>query len=175
MKAIAGFDKYFISETGEVTNSRTKRILKYDINSAGYRRVTLSQDGEVTRLFVHRLVALHYLPNPGDLPWINHKDSDKLNNNSANLEWCTPSHNRLHAFKSGTSLVGEGHCNSKWTEVTVRAVCTLIDGGMSRGDIIAATGVNRYLVDDLRRGKAWTHVTKEYKFSRKCNDYPERE
>lgn len=52
---------------------------------------------------VHRLVGVVFIPNPQNLPQINHKDGDKMNNAAINLEWCTPSQNQLHAYRTGLS------------------------------------------------------------------------
>jgi hypothetical protein len=51
--------------------------------------VSLSKDGKAKPFRVHRLVAVAFIPNPDNLPIINHKDENKLNNNADNLEWCT--------------------------------------------------------------------------------------
>ena len=58
-----------------------------------YLRVCLKKDGKYKVHPVHRLVALAFIPNPDNLPQINHKDENKYNNNVENLEWCTPSYN----------------------------------------------------------------------------------
>lgn len=59
----------------------------------GYLRVTLSKDGINKDIYIHRLVATVFLPNPNNLPVINHKDENKLNNCIENLEWCTYEYN----------------------------------------------------------------------------------
>lgn len=90
-------DKYSVSDEGYVRNDKTSRILKPDINSKGYYRVICS----LKRYFIHRLVAIHFIPNPDNKPQVNHKDSNKLNNHHSNLEWMTNSENNLHAYKNG--------------------------------------------------------------------------
>ena len=63
--------------------------------SRGYERVTLySGNRELHKqIFVHRLVALAFIPNPNNYPCINHIDENKLNNHVSNLEWCTHKYN----------------------------------------------------------------------------------
>ena len=90
-------DKYEVSSLGYVRNIKTSHILKGDLNSKGYLRVSLSGK----RYFIHRLIAILYVPNPLNLLQVNHKDLDKTNNNSNNLEWCTNDYNTEHSYLNG--------------------------------------------------------------------------
>lgn len=68
------------------------------VNKAlGYRMLSLSKDGKTKQFFVHRLVAEAFVPNPNNYPMVNHKDEDKTNNNSSNLEWCTAKYNMAYS------------------------------------------------------------------------------
>ena len=69
------------------------RILKEYFNKSGYKQVTLVVNNKAKRFILHRLVAKTFIPNPNNLPQINHKDEDKTNNCAKNLEWCTCSYN----------------------------------------------------------------------------------
>ena len=77
------------------------RILKWTINNKGYAYVDLRINKKTCRQLVHRLVALTYIPNPKNLPLVNHKDFDPLNNKVDNLEWCTASENIQYSAKRG--------------------------------------------------------------------------
>ena len=55
--------------------------------------VRLSKDGKSTHFTLHRLLAVHFIPNPNNLPFVNHIDENKLNNSINNLEWCTQVYN----------------------------------------------------------------------------------
>lgn len=99
---IEGCEHYHINNEGVVMNIKTGRVLKTDLNNCGYRRVTFwSENQERIRVFVHKLVAIHFIDNPDNKDMVNHIDGNKLNNHYSNLEWCTCSENTIHAFKTG--------------------------------------------------------------------------
>lgn len=100
-KAIKGFEgRYAVSDTGLIMNvGNTKRngnILKGCLDKYGYLRVTLRKSpGERSSksFLVHRLVAVNFIPNPKELPCINHKNEHKTDNRVENLEWCDVQYN----------------------------------------------------------------------------------
>lgn len=69
------------------------RILKSCEDKDGYLFIRFSHGGKRISRRIHRLVAMAYIPNPKDLPFINHKDEDKKNNRVENLEWCDTDYN----------------------------------------------------------------------------------
>lgn len=91
---------YQVSNLGRVKSlgndkTRKEKILKPKINSNGYCAVDLCNRGIYIKynVLVHRLVAQAFIPNPDNLPVINHKDECKTNNHISNLEWCTQKYN----------------------------------------------------------------------------------
>lgn len=94
------FDNYAVSSFGKVQNTITKKTLLPEVDS-GYNRIVLSSHGTKAKMFVHRLVASAFLPNPDsdDQVFINHKDADKLNNVVSNLEWCSQRQNMTQRTK----------------------------------------------------------------------------
>lgn len=115
-KDIIGYENmYQISNTGQVRSvdrivfagkhyvpTRIKGcIIKTRISKNGYVMVTLSNKSKTKHLYVHRLVAEAFIPNPDNKREVNHKDTNKLNNNVNNLEWTTSSENKIHAHKNG--------------------------------------------------------------------------
>lgn len=89
---------YMVSNLGNVKSLNYLRngkegILKPKEDRYGYMQVVIRKDGKNKNYTVHRLVAQAFLPNPDNLPQVNHKDEDKTNNNVDNLEWCSPKYN----------------------------------------------------------------------------------
>lgn len=90
---IKGYENYEVTTTGEVINVKTGRILKPGKDGGGYLFVILSKNGIKKNFHIHRLVAESFIPNPDNLPCVNHKDEDKTNNLVTNLEWCDCKYN----------------------------------------------------------------------------------
>lgn len=78
---------------------RHSRVLKPNLKRDGYLHLTLSERNKQTYSNVHRLIAKAHLPNDDNLPQVNHKNGNKTDNRSINLEWVTASSNHLHRFR----------------------------------------------------------------------------
>lgn len=98
---INGFDNYAISNYGNIKNIKNNKILTPYINEHGYKEYHFCQNGIRKSFKIHRLVALYFVENVDKKPYVNHIDGDKLNNNAANLEWCTAKENDEHARRMG--------------------------------------------------------------------------
>lgn len=103
---------YEVNEKGEVRSlyhwnghkyEKRKKpyILKQSNTTTGYKKVELVKDGKRKSLKVHRLVAIAFIPNPMNKPYINHIDGNPINNCVENLEWCTQHENVVHAYETG--------------------------------------------------------------------------
>lgn len=89
---IKSFDTYRKGPNGSIRICKG-RILKPWTTKNGYLLVNLYKNGKKKKFYVHRLVAEAFLPNPDNLPEVNHKDENKLNNNVENLEFCDCKYN----------------------------------------------------------------------------------
>ena len=92
--------------------SKERKLKPYN-NGYGYMLVDMRKNGKRYMRLVHRLVADAFLPNPDNLPQINHIDGNNSNNKLSNLEWCTCSENQYHAFKNNLKPCNFNHPNSK--------------------------------------------------------------
>ena len=90
-----------------------EKILKPQMSGYGYLIVGLYNKKTKNKKFiVHRIVAQAFIPNPNNLPQVNHISGIKTDNSISNLEWCTNSENQLHAYKIGLKHNKIG-CNNK--------------------------------------------------------------
>lgn len=89
---IKSLDRWIKRSDGKMHFERS-RIMALSKSSNGYLQVNLRKNGTFKRFNVHRLVALAFIPNPYNLPQVNHKDENKQNNCVENLEWCTVKYN----------------------------------------------------------------------------------
>ena len=160
---IDGYKNYQVSNTGIVKNSKTGKI-RAVVKRRGYDSVKLSSEGKEKTFFVHRLVALAFIPN--DNPkrkQVNHKDGDHYNNHVDNLEWVTAKEDTKHALENKLS---------KGRSVKVRCLTKEGKEVAIYDNIITAakaTGANDRHISCVCRGKRnttggyrWEYVSKEY-------------
>lgn len=102
-----GFSKYYVLEDGSVIsknygNTNKEKELRGKVTKDGYIELLLRDDnGNRKYIRKHIFVAMAFIPNPDNLPQVNHKDGDKFNCRVSNLEWCTQSYNIRHGIDIG--------------------------------------------------------------------------
>ena len=99
---IPGFEHYVISTDGEVINTRTLNRLKGWYNEDGYQRLKLTNVKSFSLQYVHRLVALAFIPKIEGKPEVHHKDDDRKNNKKSNLAWVTHQENIDFIYNHGS-------------------------------------------------------------------------
>ena len=142
MKEINGFPGYFITPDGKVYTTRKcsgnpKGELreKAQLNDRkGYKRLKLSNSGKHKAFRVHRLVAEAFIPNPDNLPQVNHIDEDKSNNHVDNLEWVTARQNQHHsAYQQAKLYILENKNGEKFEVFNLNKWCR--DNKMGRRNL----------------------------------------
>lgn len=138
LAVIESYPNYLVTVSGVVISlARGKpKVITGRQTRHGYIYVDLWKEGKVTTKSVHRLVAEAFLPNPDNLPQVNHIDEDKTNNHVSNLEWCTCQHNNAYSkakwyvFKSPEGELVEVY--------NLRKFCR--EQGLSQGSMSNLTG-----------------------------------
>ena len=159
-------NQYLISNYGRVKNAKTGRILKPEIDPHGYCIVSLEfRQGHQfrrERVKVHRMVALRFIPNYFGLPYVNHIDGNKTNNNITNLEWCTPQQNAKHAVDNGLHDINTFKFSAcKLTAEDVKWIKKhYIPRDKDYGAIALGRkfGVNSTTIRDAASGKSYKHI-----------------
>ena len=134
VQTVNNHPNYSIDEYGNIKNIKRDKQLKPYLTPKGYYKVVLNG----THYFVHRLVALNFIPNPDsdNLVQVNHIDGNKLNNHIDNLEWVTCKKNINHAVESGlTNQSNDKNNHSKLTKEDVIKIRQLISEGMMQKDV----------------------------------------
>ena len=116
-RAVPGYEGlYEVSNIGNVRNVRRNTLLRLQKTNKGYIRVSLCKNGIQTGFQVHRLVAQAFIPNPNNLPQVNHRDENPSNNNVDNLEWCTAKYNINYGtarIRSINTKIKNGYINEE--------------------------------------------------------------
>lgn len=164
---------YEVSNIGEVRNATTKKVLSQYTDKDGYKQTTIVINGRQYHPGVHRFVAIAFIPNPDNKPEVNHKNGVKYINVVDNLEWATCSENIKHAFDTGLkfSILGSNNVLSHYTDKQIMKVCELLEKNISNKNISKRTGVDRKYITDIKKGRRWKHISRNYNI--KSEKYPE--
>lgn len=161
-KPVIGFSNYEVSSLGRFRNVKRGKFLKPSWNKGRqYLYANFVQDGVRKNCRAHRVVAIHFIENPENLPQVNHKDCDKDNNRADNLEWVGRSRNMEHAKENGRmwSHKGELAYNSKLKNETVLKIVEEHKKGKSHSEVARMFGTNYSNVAHIIRGSRWGTIT----------------
>lgn len=148
----------FIKGRNNSFSPRKSKIIKGEIDKDGYHVVTLTHNRLVKKYKVHRLVAIHFVPNVENKPQVNHIDNVKNNNVVANLEWVYPSENSLHMKKCNRQATGEKVGNSKLCAKKVLEIRGLCKGGVSYNHIASTYDVYVSTIYKINKRETWKHL-----------------
>lgn len=153
---------YFITEDGRVFNSKSKKFLSSTVRNRRYHKIGLFLNyGIKTDFLIHRLVAECYIPNPDNLPQVNHIDGNKANNHYSNLEWCTSGENIKHSHLLGLTRPKRGEkCNfAKLTKEDIIEIKKLYENGdLYQREIAEKFNVQQSAISRIINNKRWKHL-----------------
>jgi hypothetical protein len=158
---------YEVSDIGEVRSMRRSLVMTLGRTAKGYLTVGFSDlvHGRQKTNRVHRLVAVAFIPNPDNLPEVNHLDGVKDHNHVDNLEWTTPRGNHKHAWGLGLRtrehlpiLRGALSTSAVLTEAVVAEARAAHRAGASLKSLARRFGVHRRTITHAVRGLTWSTV-----------------
>lgn len=149
------YHNYIITKEGSIISKKTGKQLYVHVNKKGYNFVRLKWGGKGRTMLVHRVIAELFIPNPDNLPEVNHKDGNKSNNNHWNLEWCTRKHNVEHAVATGLHHRGQSSGQSKLTNDQAEQLRGLHRQGWLQKDLATRFGITQARVSDIVHHKTY--------------------
>jgi hypothetical protein len=162
-KDIPKYDKYQVSDGGNIRNKASKQILspRNNYRGKGYLKVALFASGIRKDFYIHRLVYSVFKKEIGYNLEINHIDGNPKNNNLHNLEESTHTENIRHAFKLGlvNTLKGEKHLKHKLSEKQVNRIREEFETGLfTQKQLSQKYYVHPSNIGYIIRRKIWTHI-----------------
>jgi len=105
---IEGYTDYLIFPDGKIYSNKTHKFLSTNSDNNGYLRISFKHNKKINTYRIHRLVALHYLPNPNNLPCVDHINGNKIDNRIKNLRWVSNQDNsrNITICRSNTGYQG---------------------------------------------------------------------
>lgn len=172
-KDVVGYEGlYQVSNRGQIRSLDKKvrnrygaqikrgKILKNQIGKRGYMVILLYKENKPKAITIHRLVCTAFNKNTENKPQVNHKDGNRFNNNSYNLEWVTQQENIKHAWENKlmNPKRGEGAGNSKLTEKNVIKIRSLLQKGKTQTKIALLFNCSGRAISDINVGRTWKHI-----------------
>lgn len=130
----------------------------------GYQYIVLYKNKKNQNHYVHRLVAIHFIPNPENKPEVNHIGKDhngvvtKLDNRYFSIEWATRKENEDHKFANGLAITGE---KSHLSKLKDNDIYYIRESNKSNGELAKIFGVNKNHICSIKNYRSWKHLPKK--------------
>lgn len=161
---IKAMERIFIKPSGQTNGEKShavympEAIKKVQSSCRNYLTIHLWKGGKIYPNLVHRLVAIHFIPNPHNLPVVCHSDDNRQNPHWSNLFWGTQLDNMADCIKKNRINKGEKLWNAVVNPTIVRELRFLFDCGLNRKQLSHLYGIKETLVKTIKSGKTWRHV-----------------
>lgn len=165
-KEIKGYGgDYTITDDGKVISYKykTPRKMATWYQKNGYENIKLCKNNKTYHHLIHRLVAEAFIPNPNNLPQVNHKNKNRIDNRVENLEWCTAQENLYDSYSTMSPTRNFREC------LLIRNADNLVIGNFS-----TISDACKYAADNYNcsfTGLQRNYVSRGYSIKiKKCND-----
>ena len=149
--------QYYITDDYRVYNTRTKRFLTpYQVlngrsKTKKYLGLNLHINGKQINVMYHRILAETFIPNPDNLPQVNHIDGNPLNNSINNLEWVSASYNNIHAITTGLRPC-------KLNQQKANEIRELINKGIKATEIMILYNIKSTMFYKIKNNQSWCYL-----------------
>ena len=154
--------KYILHNDGKVFGLKSFKEIKQRPNEDGYMTFTAGSKGSRSKIKTHRVVAETFMPNPNNLPEVDHLDSDRANPAETNLEWCSRQENIKRSYARGNHInkaVGIKNPRARLSESDVIEIRRLFDNNiMTRQQLAVKYNVGWTTVDHVVKRESWPHI-----------------
>lgn len=151
-----------IYSTKNIGRGKYHQEIKQRINSDGYSVITAGTNKNRRQVGVHRLIALAFIPNPDNLPEVDHIDNNRLNNHVSNLQWISHSDNvKKIPFEVGSQARrGENNGRAKVTEKEVISIRKLFDENkFNISQLSRIFNIPWTTISHIVKRETWKHIS----------------
>ena len=146
--------KHTFKDPHDISYSKRDRVVKSSVRAVGYPGVALrDSEGKQKIAYIHRLLALAFIPNPDNKPQVNHINGIKTDFRISNLEWVTPHENIAHSIETGLRKSGSTLTDEQVIEIKKRA-----EQGEPIHQMKKDYPVSESTLSRIKKGQSWTHI-----------------
>lgn len=165
------YGRYLISSKGRVYDNRHKQIKSIQDNGFGYRKTAFSLPNKrLVNRYIHRMVAIAFIPNHENLPQVGHKDHNKDNNCVENLYWTTQKQNTRDGIEAGRINAKKRGKTNQLTPAQLDEIARKRAEGMGVADVARSMSLPRTTISSVLNGRSHWEL-----FSSFLRKYQERQ